>query len=91
MKTIIVALLFLFAGLGSATAQKKPVDKTTKTTKVAEKKEDKSKSTGMKKDGTPDMRLKENKDAKKPIKGPLKKDGSADMRFKTNKTPEKKK
>ena len=45
----------------------------------------------MKKDDKPDMRLKENKDPKKQIKGPLKKDGSAKWKFKTNKTPEKKK
>ena len=47
----------------------------------------------LKKDGTPDMRLKENKDAKKPVvaAGPVKKDGTPDMRYKSNKAPEKKK
>lgn len=44
----------------------------------------------MKKDGTPDMRFKANKDAAKPA-GPLKKDGSPDMRFKANKNAAKKK
>ena len=39
----------------------------------------------MKKDGTPDMRMKANKEAKEAPKGPLKKDGSADMRYKANK------
>jgi len=44
------------------------------------------KSTGTKKDGTPDMRMKENKDkAKIKVTGPTKKDGSADMRYKVNK------
>jgi uncharacterized protein YxeA len=38
----------------------------------------------LKKDGTPDMRFKENKK-------PLKKDGTPDMRFKANKTTPKKK
>ena len=42
------------------------------------------KSAKMKKDGTPDMRYKENK-AAKPA-GPLKKDGTPDMRYKANKT-----
>lgn len=104
MKTIIVSLLFLFAVLGSIGAQKKPgkaVPKTTtkvmekkvdKSTKTTETKDDKTNTTGMKKDGTPDMRLKENKDAKKPVTtGPVKKDGSADMRYKANKPVPKKK
>lgn len=42
----------------------------------------------LKKDGTADMRFKENK--AKPA-GPLKKDGTADMRFKANKPAVKKK
>ena len=44
-----------------------------------------------KKDGTPDMRLKENKEAAKPTAGPLKKDGTPDMRYKANKEAAKKK
>ena len=40
----------------------------------------------MKKDGTPDMRYKENKEAAKAKKnGPMKKDGTPDMRHKANK------
>jgi hypothetical protein len=41
----------------------------------------------MKKDGTPDMRMKENKKAAdaKPAAGPMKKDGTPDMRYKENK------
>ena len=39
-----------------------------------------------KKDGTPDMRYKENKDAAKAAPaGPTKKDGTPDMRYKANK------
>ena len=42
----------------------------------------------LKKDGTPDMRVKENKASKGTAKpaGPLKKDGTPDMRYKANKT-----
>jgi len=44
-----------------------------------------AKSTGkMKKDGTPDMRYKENKQNAKPV-GKMKKDGTPDMRYKENK------
>jgi hypothetical protein len=43
-----------------------------------------------KKDGTPDMRFKANKEAAKPA-GPLKKDCTPDMRFKANKPAVKKK
>ncbi|MFD0940455.1 hypothetical protein [Pedobacter boryungensis] len=45
-------------------------------------------SAGLKKDGTPDMRLKANKAAK--VAGPKKKDGTADMRYKVNKEAAKK-
>ena len=46
----------------------------------------------MKKDGTPDMRHKENKEAaKKAAPGPMKKDGTPDMRHKANKEAAKKK
>jgi hypothetical protein len=43
----------------------------------------------MKKDGTPDKRFKENKEAK-PAAGPTKKDGTPDMRYKANKDAAKK-
>jgi hypothetical protein len=44
------------------------------------------KRSGLKKNGTPDMRLKENKTTvKTAAPGPLKKDGTADMRYKANK------
>lgn len=45
-------------------------------------------ATGMKKDGTPDKRLKANKNASKtaaPATSHLKKDGTPDMRYKENK------
>ncbi|TKC63900.1 hypothetical protein FBD94_06025 [Pedobacter hiemivivus] len=53
----------------------------------------KTKVEGLKKDGTPDMRLKENK-AKavvKPTTAPTKKDGTPDMRYKANKAVKKNK
>lgn len=52
----------------------------------------KTKVETLKKDGTPDMRLKENK-AKAVVKtsAPVKKDGTPDMRFKENKTAKKNK
>lgn len=96
MKTIIVTLLFLLASLGSVNAQKK-MDSTHAKTKMTDKKSTTKtttttgKITGLKKDGTPDMRLKENKGGKKPvITGPLKKDSTPDMRYKANKAPKKK-
>jgi hypothetical protein len=50
----------------------------------------KTKVETLKKDGTPDMRLKENK-AKAVVKAsaPVKKDGTPDMRYKANKTAKK--
>lgn len=47
----------------------------------------KTKVETLKKDGTPDMRLKENKAAVKAA--PVKKDGTPDMRYKANKTVKK--
>lgn len=51
----------------------------------------KTKAETLKKDGTPDMRLKENKvkAVAKPV-APVKKDGTPDMRYKANKTAAKK-
>lgn len=56
----------------------------------AKKEANKAKDTGSavgptKKDGTPDMRYKANKEAAKPAAGPTKKDGTPDMRYKANK------
>ena len=50
-----------------------------------------AKATQLKKDGTPDMRTKENKDANKAPAPKLKKDGTPDMRYKENKEAAKKK
>ena len=92
MKKIIIALLFLAGIMGFTNAgaqQKTPVKKsasTTKTTTVKEKDSSVVKRSGLKKNGTPDMRLKENKTTvKTATPGPLKKDGTADMRYKANK------
>jgi hypothetical protein len=92
MKRIMMALVFLVATLGftNVNAQQKPgAKKTAKTTTVKAKETTTTTTakTGLKKDGTPDMRLKENKVAakSKPV-GPLKKDGTPDMRYKANKT-----
>lgn len=52
----------------------------------AEPKQEAKGATKLKKDGTPDMRYKENKEAgKKKPEGPMKKDGTPDMRHKANK------
>ena len=60
-----------------------------KTTTVAAKKEDKvttASTKGLKKDGTPDMRMKVNKvTTKTTVAGPVKKNGTPDMRYKANK------
>lgn len=47
------------------------------------------KTTHVKKDGTADMRYKENK-GKKEAAGPMKKDGTPDMRYKANKPADRK-
>jgi hypothetical protein len=98
-KLLIATCMFLgFAGIASAqqTAAKTTTAKTTdlkavKTQPAAKVvKMDKTRpvaASGLKADGTPDMRLKENKTKAKaaPAAGPTKKDGTADMRYKTNK------
>jgi DNA topoisomerase IA len=76
----------------------KKVDKMVKTTEksegeitnAAKKKENKMakaplNTTGVKKNGTPDMRYKANKKAKTDTVGPLKKNGTPDLRYKSNK------
>lgn len=62
------------------TAKKEVKATTVKTTEATNK----AAANGLKKDGTPDMRLKENK-AKAVVAGPAKKDGTPDMRYKANK------
>lgn len=101
MKKLLIATFMMlgFAGIITAqTAAKKPAATTKPAAlKVADKpatsakvvKMDKPKpvaATGLKADGTPDMRLKENKAKAAPVvAGPTKKDGTADMRYKANK------
>ncbi len=100
MKKLLIAFCMMLGFAGVATAQTaapkpattkpaemKVVKKDAATAKVV--KMDKTNpvaASGLKADGTPDMRLKENK-AKKtaPVAGPTKKDGTADMRYKANK------
>jgi hypothetical protein len=70
MKRIILFSLFLGLLITGQTvfAQKKTTKKQASETKTTEKKETKTvshKSTGVNKDGTPDMRLKANKEAKR--------------------------
>lgn len=74
-------------GLTTANAQQKVPKKTKAKTSVTMAKDSAaSKKTAMKKDGTPDMRYKQNKTKTKTVtKGPTKKDGTADMRYKANK------
>lgn len=87
MKKIITALLFVMSTLffTNVNAQQKTTKKaTTKTSTVKAKDATMTKTAPLKKDGTADMRYKENKMKAKPV-GPLKKDGTADMRYKTNK------
>lgn len=76
MKKIMLLLLVLTCLNLQPFAQKKTTAKPNNTTTAP-----------TKKDGTPDMRYKENKNKKDTvkIKGPLKKDGTPDKRFKANK------
>jgi len=83
MKKIIIALFFLVGILGVTNVnaqQKKPA----KTTTVKAKDSTTAKA-GMKKNGTPDMRYKANKDAKADTTVHKKKNGTPDMRYKENK------
>ena len=79
------AVLFSFSTLmGVAQTDQKQQNKKAETKKEVPAEKDKK----VKKDGTPDMRYKENKEAAKPV-GPLKKDGTPDKRYKENKEPKK--
>ena len=76
-------------GLSTTFAQTPtPAHKTEKktTTKVQTTPTTHKAATGLKKNGTPDMRLKANKTkAVAKAKGPVKKNGTPDMRYKENK------
>jgi hypothetical protein len=101
MKKLMIAFCMMLGFAGVATAQTTAAKSTTtKPTemKVVKKdatakvvKIDKTKpvaANGLKADGTPDMRLKENKDKAKAAtttSGPKKKDGTPDLRYKENK------
>ncbi len=100
MKKLLIAVCMMIGFTGFVSAQQAaPKTVVTKTTeKAVVKKEGTAKvvkmeksshvaATGLKADGTPDMRLKENKSKTKTtvVTGPTKKDGSADMRYKKNK------
>ena len=87
MKKIIIALLFLAGTLGftNAGAQQKATAKKPAASTTKAKDSALVKKTGMKKDGTPDMRFKANLTAKTAHIGPLKKDSTPDMRYKANK------
>ncbi|CAN5329326.1 hypothetical protein BH11BAC5_BH11BAC5_42770 [soil metagenome] len=100
MKKLMIAFCMMLGFAGVATAQTAAKATTAKPTemKVVKKdatakvvKMDKTKpvaANGLKADGTPDMRLKENKDKAKAAAtttGPKKKDGTPDLRYKENK------
>jgi hypothetical protein len=89
MKQIMIALFFLAAtfGFSNVNAQQKTTAKTTTKTKMVKAKDSTmtAKKTGLKKDGTPDKRFKENKVAKTTAPaGPTKKDGTAAKTKKAN-------
>jgi hypothetical protein len=95
MKKFITFLAIVAFTIGSTFAQtggSKPKGGATKAapTKQSDKKDVKADkieaapADHVKKDGTPDKRYKENKEAK-PAAGPTKKDGTPDMRYKSNK------
>jgi hypothetical protein len=85
---LIVNLLFAFAGFTFAQTPAKAQDPKAKTTQT---KPAANTAGPTKKDGTPDMRYKANKDAAKAKPaGPVKKDGTPDMRYKANKDAAKK-
>jgi hypothetical protein len=88
MKKLLMIASLVLASVGIGFAQTTPAapakSKTEKTAKPA--------AGPTKKDGTPDMRYKANKDAGKAAPaGPTKKDGTPDMRYKANKDAKPKK
>jgi hypothetical protein len=88
MRKVILIAGMLLALAGSSFAQTTPAktgDKKTGAKTTAPKTGTTAGPT--KKDGTPDMRYKANKDAAKTPPQHLKKDGTPDKRYKENKTP----
>ncbi|PQJ09737.1 hypothetical protein CJD36_017565 [Flavipsychrobacter stenotrophus] len=90
MRKLVCMLVALFVMSQVTFAQDKKATK--KDAPKTELKAADAKATKLKKDGTPDMRHKENKEAaaKAAPAGPLKKDGTPDMRHKANKDAAKK-
>ena len=84
---LIVNLLFVFAGLSLAqtTPSTAKDPKKTKSATTATTPKTATAPGPTKKDGTPDMRYKANKDAAKTPPVHTKKDGTPDMRYKENK------
>jgi len=76
MKKLMSIVTMLLLVTSMAFAQTKPAQKSKKAATESVSK--------TKKDGTPDMRYKANKEKAKPA-GPAKKDGTPDMRYKANK------
>ena len=94
MKKIIFMLMAFVIFSGASIAQKNTAKKGMQPTEKAGAVPAGKKAGKMKKDGTPDMRHKESKEAAKNSNkpaGPLKKDGTPDMRHKANKEAAKKK
>ena len=89
---LIASLLMTLTGMTFAQAKKSKVDSAAKKPATTAATKPASSAAGpTKKDGTPDMRYKANKDAAaaKPATTHLKKDGTPDKRYKENKTPKK--
>ena len=91
---LIVSMLFGFAAFSQAQTTPPKDAKKAKTTTAKSTAAPKTAATTAKpavgptkKDGTPDMRYKANKDAAKTPPAHLKKDGTPDMRYKENKKP----
>ncbi len=82
VRLVACAVFALGSMLGFAQTDKKEAPKKAETKQEAPAKA--ADGQKLKKDGTPDMRYKENKEAAKPA-GPTKKDGTPDKRYKENK------
>lgn len=87
---VFLSIMMLGAGYTNAQSKASKVKVEKDITKPQDAKADPVKQTEgakLKKDGTPDMRYKENKAAKEEPKpaGPTKKDGTPDKRYKANK------
>ncbi len=84
MKKILLVLSLLMGLTTLSFSQTQKAEKA-KTSAVKPAAKTKPAAAPTKKDGTPDMRYKANKEKAKPVTGPTKKDGTPDMRYKANK------